>query len=80
MNRNASLCGAVPINRGQQAHVRGLFGKQQQGAGNRSNHSLSDQSSWSSPSHILFSSGLSGSSGPGGIPPALGSEGGDGNV
>ena len=58
LNRNASLYGAVPMNRGQHTHVAGMLPVPQQGSSQSGNHSLSDQStaSWSSVTHSSSSS------------------------
>ena len=58
MNRNASLNGAVPMNRGQNTHVAGMFAMPQQGGGQSGNHSLSthDSSTFSNASHVSVGS------------------------
>jgi len=53
VNRNASLNGAVPMNRGQNTHVAGMFAMPQQGGGQSGNHTLSshDSSTFSNATH-----------------------------
>ena len=62
LNRNASLYGAVPMNRGQHTHVAGMLPMPQQGGNQSGNHSLSDQSSGSS--YGSYTSSSSGGGGP----------------
>ena len=54
MNRNASLNGAVPMNRGQNTHVAGMFAMPQQGGGQSGNHTLSshDSTTFSNATHV----------------------------